>query len=165
MAAKCRRQRGNAEDDGAAAKATTIFTIGFAKKSAREFFALLEGAGVRRVVDVRLNNVSQLAGFTKRHDLEFFLDRICGTGYVHAPGLAPTKEILNDYKAKAITWADYEHRFASLMADRCIENMMTRREMDRACLLCSEPTADRCHRRLVAEYLRDKWEGTRIVHL
>jgi len=125
MAMKCLREDRAVENDNVSAQRITIFTIGFAKKSAREFFAALERAGVRRVVDVRLNNVSQLAGFTKRHDLEFFLEHVSGIRYVHMPSFAPTKEILGDYKKNKIPWAVYESRFATLMGDRRIEGMIT----------------------------------------
>ena len=129
----------------------TIFTIGFAKKSARDFFEILKQAGVRRLVDIRLNNVSQLAGFTKKNDLAYFLREIAEIDYVHKPDLAPAKEILDGYKKKTLNWAEYEERFSKLMEGRQIENQLTPSEMDGACLLCSEPKADRCHRRLVAE--------------
>ena len=143
----------------------TIFTIGFAKKSAREFFAKLQNAGIKRIVDVRLNNVSQLAGFTKRDDLEYFLEVIAAIKYVHYPQLAPTKEILDGYKKKTISWPEYEKRFSKLMVERQIENLVTPIQLDYSCLLCSEPTADKCHRRLVAEYLRAKWGNVEIRHL
>lgn len=143
----------------------TVFTIGFAKKSAREFFEVLRRAGVRKVVDIRLNNVSQLAGFTKKDDLAYFLEAVGGIGYEHRPQLAPTKEILDGYKKKALTWAQYEERFRALMAERQAETLVAPGDLDRACLLCSEPKADKCHRRLVAEYLRSKWGNVEIRHL
>ena len=135
----------------------TLFTIGFAKKSARGFFARLREAGVKKVVDIRLNNVSQLAGFTKRDDLAYFLEAIDGIDYEHRPELAPTKEILDGYKKKRLTWAEYEERFCKLMTERQIERLLTPGDLNQACLLCSEPTADKCHRRLVAEYLKYRW--------
>jgi len=143
----------------------TIFTIGFTKKSARVFFESLEHAGVTRVVDIRLNNESQLAGFTKREDLQYFLETIAGIMYTHRPDLAPTKEILDGYRKKRITWVDYERRFLNLMKERQAEGLMTRIELDKACLLCSEPKADKCHRRLVAEYLQAAWGNVDIRHL
>jgi uncharacterized protein (DUF488 family) len=146
-------------------KSITVFTIGFAKKSAREFFDVLRRAGVQKVVDIRLNNVSQLAGFTKKDDLAFFLEAIGGIGYEHRPELAPTKEILDGYKKKTLTWAQYEMRFRELMAERKAETLVRLDELDRACLLCSESKADKCHRRLVAEYLRSKWNSVDIWHL
>ncbi len=142
-----------------------VFTIGFSKKSAREFFKVLQNAGVKKVVDIRLNNVSQLAGFTKKDDLEFFLKAIAGIEYVYRPELAPTKEILDGYKKKKLSWSEYEERFLKVMIDRRIENIVTPDELDHACLLCSEPKADKCHRRLVSEYLRSKWGNVEIRHL
>ena len=143
----------------------TIFTIGFAKKSAREFFEVLRQAGVRKVVDIRLNNVSQLAGFTKKNDLAYFLQAVGRIGYEHRPELAPTKEILDGYKKKTLTWPEYEERFARLMAQRQVEALLVPGDLDHACLLCSEPKADKCHRRLVAEYLNSKWGNVEIRHL
>ena len=142
-----------------------LFTIGFTKKTAREFFTLLCEAGVRRVVDIRLNNASQLAGFTKKDDLEFFLREIGGIDYVHRPDLAPTEEILAGYKKKVIGWPEYERQFNALLVERHIETLVSPQEMDMACLLCSEPTAAQCHRRLVAEYIQHIWPGVIITHL
>ena len=143
----------------------TVFTIGFTKKPAREFFDILQKARVKKVVDIRLNNVSQLAGFTKKDDLAYFLEAIAGIGYEHRPELAPTKEILDGYKKKQLNWAEYEERFANLVAERQIENVLKPGDLDNACLLCSEPKADKCHRRLVAEYLRNMWGNVEIHHL
>jgi uncharacterized protein (DUF488 family) len=143
----------------------TLYTIGFTKKTAEEFFRLLETAGVKRVLDIRLNNVSQLAGFTKQPDLAFFLKRILGLPYLHMPQLAPTPEILEAYKKKQMDWATYEGRFKSLMVERHVENLVSPQLADNACLLCSEPTAEHCHRRLVAEYLQSTWSEVRVVHL
>lgn len=143
----------------------TIFTIGFTKKTARVFFELLKRAGVKRVVDIRLNNESQLAGFTKKKDLEYFLKVIANIEYIHRPDLAPTKEILDDYKKKKLTWADYERNFNELMKERRVEELVTPNSMDKACLLCSEPKPDKCHRSLVTEYLSSKWGNVKIRHL
>lgn len=134
-----------------------VYTIGFTKKSARTFFELLRDAGARRVVDVRLNNVSQLAGFAKRDDLAYFLKTICQMEYVHLPALAPTQDMLDEYKKGGGSWADYESRFLSLMRDRRIENVVSREQIDNSCLLCSEDRPHHCHRRLVAEYLQQEW--------
>jgi uncharacterized protein (DUF488 family) len=142
-----------------------IFTIGFTQKSAREFFELLQRAGAHRVIDIRLNNESQLAGFTKKEDLEYFLKAIAGIDYVHRPNLAPTKEILDSYKKKKLSWADYERQFLKLMTERRVESTINHNDLDKACLLCSEPNAERCHRKLVAEYLRAKWGNVEISHL
>ncbi len=142
-----------------------LFTIGFTKKSAQRFFRLLADAGVERVVDVRLNNVSQLAGFAKRDDLRYFLQEICGVDYVHAPDLAPTNDLLDDYRKKRCDWAAYEARFLDLMRERRIEDTVPTEVVDGGCLLCSEDQPHQCHRRLVAEYLNDHWGGVEIVHL
>jgi uncharacterized protein (DUF488 family) len=142
-----------------------IFTIGFTRKSAETFFNSLKGAGVKRLVDIRLNNVSQLAGFTKREDLRYFTKAICGIEYVHVQTLAPTKEILDAYKKLKGDWGFYERQFLDLMAARRIEEDVPRELLDGGCLLCSEEKPDRCHRRLVAEYLRKKWGDVEIEHL
>ncbi len=143
-----------------------IYTIGFTKKSARKFFDALRSAGIRRLIDIRLNNSSQLAGFTKQDDLAFFLKELCDAEYLHRPILAPTKEILDDYKKKRITWEEYERRFMALMKERKIEEVLNKGLFDiPTVLLCSEPKPDKCHRRLVSEYLRDKWGNIRITHL
>ena len=143
-----------------------IFTIGFTKKSAETFFTRLQKAGVRRLVDVRLNNVSQLAGFTKREDLRYFTKTICGVEYLHIPELAPTSDILEPYKKqKNGDWPLYERQFRDLMRSRHIEETMSRDLLDGGCLLCSEEKPQHCHRRLVAEYLKEKWGAVEIEHL
>lgn len=143
-----------------------VFTIGFTQKSAAEFFGLLKSAGIKRLIDVRLNNVSQLAGFTKRDDLAFFVRELCGAEYVHEPRLAPTQDMLDAYKKSKGSWAEYERRFLQLMADRQIETALDRALFTGpAVLLCSEPTPEHCHRRLVLDYLQDKWADIRPVHL
>ncbi len=143
----------------------SLFTIGFTGKPAEEFFETLRKAAVRRLVDVRLNNVSQLAGFTKKRDLQYFLRVIAGIAYVHEPLLAPTKEILDAYTKKRLDWSEYESQFKRLLQLRRPHERLTPAELDHACLLCSEPTAERCHRRLVAEYLREQWKEIDIRHL
>ena len=142
-----------------------ILTIGFTKKSAQSFFETLLQAGVRRLVDVRLNNVSQLAGFAKKNDLAYFLDRLCYIDYVHFPILAPTKEMLDAYKKKHIGWKEYERYFINLMAERQIEDKINPKILEDACLLCSEEEPHYCHRRLVAEYLKERWGNVKIEHL
>ncbi len=142
-----------------------ILTIGFTKKSAKRFFELLTKAGARRVVDVRLNNVSQLAGFAKKNDLAYFLDQMCHIDYRHDPELAPTKKMLDGYKKLGGSWDDYERNFVNLMAERRIEEKLKPGMLDDACLLCSEDKPHHCHRRLVAEYLKDRWEDVEIEHL
>lgn len=142
-----------------------IYTIGFTQRTAANFFGSLRRVGIRRLIDVRLNNSSQLAGFSKRGDLSFFLSELCNAEYVHEPLFAPTEDILNDYKKKKCSWNDYERRFLSLMADRRVEHKVNQKLLDiPTVLLCSEATAVHCHRRLVAEYLRDKWGNLKIVH-
>ena len=143
-----------------------VYTIGFTQTTAAGFFGKLKQAGIRRVVDVRLNNVSQLAGFAKRDDLRFFLAEICGAEYVHEPRLAPTQEILDAYKKAKGDWDDYQRRFLQLLADRRIETELDRRLFGvPTALLCSEPTAEHCHRRLVVEYLNSTWGDVRAIHL
>lgn len=142
-----------------------IHTIGFTKKSAEKFFGLLRASGAATLVDVRLNNVSQLAGFAKRDDLRYFLGELCGMTYTHRPDLAPTQPMLDDYKKQGVGWAEYEQRFVELMGQRSIEDAVPRELLDNAVLLCSEDKPHRCHRRLVAEYLAQRWGGVTIEHL
>src|SRR5882757_435183 len=135
-----------------------VFTIGFTKKNAEQFFGTLRGNNIKRLVDVRLNNVSQLAGFAKRDDLQFFLREVCGADYFHEPLLAPTQEMLDRYKKEKGSWQDYEKEFLALMAERKIEDRIDKALFAvPAVLLCSEPTPENCHRRLVVEYLQSKW--------
>ncbi len=143
----------------------TIYTIGFTKKSAREFFEKLKSAKILRLIDVRLNNVSQLAGFTKRDDLLYFCESILKIEYLHLPELAPTQEMLEAFKKNHGDWRDYEAQFFSLLAERKPEQTLKREVLDRGCLLCSEPTPEHCHRRLVAEHLRGKWGDIQIEHI
>lgn len=142
-----------------------VYTIGFTKTSAESFFARLQKAGVKKVLDVRLNNVSQLAGFAKRDDLHYFLKALCGIEYAHRTELAPTQVMLDAYKKQRGEWTDYERRFLELMASRHIEQTLSRDAVEGACLLCSEDKPHHCHRRLVAEYLKEKWGDLEIVHL
>ena len=142
-----------------------IFTIGFTKKSAREFFSLLKRSGAKRLIDVRLNNTSQLAGFTKRDDLEYFLDEICQMEYIHLPILAPTPELLQDYRKRRISWSVYAGHFRELMKQRRIDENLPKELIADSCLLCSEDKPQQCHRRLVAEYLAERWNDVEIVHL
>lgn len=141
-----------------------IFTIGFTKTTAQNFFERIKKAGTTRILDVRLNNVSQLSGFAKRDDLRYFADTICGVNYRHVPKLAPTKGMLDSYKKDKGPWDAYEKQFLDLMAERKIEEI-DRSEFDGGCLLCSEDKPHHCHRRLVAEYLKEKWGDIDIVHL
>ena len=143
----------------------TLFTIGFTQKSAEEFFRTLKTAGVRRVVDVRLRNTGQLAGFAKRDDIAFFLRNINQIGYVHLQILAPTADMLRAYQEGTATWDEYGRAFRDLIEVRHIEVELKGTLQDRDCLLCSEPEAARCHRRLVAEYLQHRWKHWSIEHL
>ncbi len=142
-----------------------VFTIGFTKKSAREFFDRLRRPGLRRLLDVRLNNVSQLAGFSKRDDLLYFCEAILSIQYLHLPELAPTQAMLDDFRKNHAEWTDYETKFLSLMAERKVQNSLAREVIDGGCLLCSEPTPEHCHRRLVAEYLQRQWGDVEIEHI
>lgn len=150
---------------GTEEKKITLYTIGFTGKKARAFFQLLQENHVRKIIDIRLNNKSQLAGFTKQGDFEFFLETIAGIKYEYRPDLAPDKQLLDDYQKKIISWDEYEKRFLSLMKERKPENTLNPEELHESCLLCSEPTAWRCHRRLVAEYFQYIWPSILIKHL
>lgn len=143
----------------------TLYSIGFTKKSAHEFFSLLKNSGVKTLLDIRLNTSSQLAGFAKKEDLSFFLAEICQCMYRQLPQFAPTKEILNGYHEKKITWPEYEVLFKQLLKERHPEKTITPCELDNACLLCAEPTPEKCHRRLVAEYLKKCFPEIEIKHL
>ena len=141
----------------------TVSTIGFTKTTAEGFFERLLKSGVRKVVDVRLHNTSQLAGFAKSGDLAYFLKKIGGIEYAHQPLLAPTDAMLKAYKKEKGDWDAYEARFMALMAERQIENRLRPEMLEGACLLCSETTPHHCHRRLVCDYLNDKWDGALSV--
>jgi len=142
-----------------------IFTIGFTQKTAEQFFSKLKQPGLLRVVDARLNNVSQLAGFTKKNDLKYFLREICHIDYIHLPVLAPTKDILDAYKKDGGNWPTYERQFLDLIARRKVESSVDKGIISGGCLLCSEATREHCHRRLVAEYLKLRWPDVCIQHL
>lgn len=144
----------------------TVATIGFTQTSAEHFFDRLIKAGVKRVIDVRLNNTSQLSGFAKSNDLAFFLRKIGNIGYSHQPLLAPTDDMLKHYKKEKGDWGLYERRFLALMAERAIESRFAPDDLDDACLLCSEATPHQCHRRLVCDYLNARWGSSlRVKHL
>ncbi len=141
-----------------------LFTIGFTQKTAEQFFETLKTAGVKRIIDTRLNNVSQLAGFAKQKDLAYFLKAIAGIEYVHILDLAPTKEMLDAYKKKQISWQDYEQKFNQLILERRIETKIYPELLDGGCLLCSEAKPHHCHRRLVAEYLQERLDIVLNIH-
>jgi uncharacterized protein (DUF488 family) len=142
-----------------------IYTIGFTKKSAQEFFELLKASRITRLIDVRLHNTSQLAAFTKKGDLEYFLQAICGIEYVHEPLLAPTGDLLAAYQSQR-DWKSYAKQFLILLRDRQVEKRISKDLFaGRTVLLCSEADADHCHRLIVAQYLRRHWGDIKIVHL
>lgn len=145
-----------------------IYTIGFTQKSAEQFFKLIKANGVELLIDVRLNNSSQLAGFSKGSDLKYFLREICAAGYIHCREYAPTKELLSGYQKKTISWEEYTKQFDEILNSReaCKRFPDRFSDFNKVCLLCSEPNADRCHRRLVAEkvqsYAKDEVE---VIHI
>lgn len=144
-----------------------IYTIGFTQKSAKEFFDKIKSNNIDLLIDIRLNNVSQLAGFAKGRDLEFFLKEICNCEYIHDDKFAPTKELLDNYRAKRTSWKEYEEVFSKIMNSRQIEERFKKLYLKytNICLLCTEPTAEQCHRRLVAQYLNEHIEHIEIIHI
>ena len=143
-----------------------IYTIGFTKKNAETFFGLLKTNKVLTLIDVRLNNSSQLSGFAKKDDLNFFLKELCSANYTHLPVLAPTDDILKAYKHKEITWAIYEEKFLKLLTERKAERLFSREQLINSCFLCSEHEPHFCHRRLVVEYLNNNCDfSLQIKHL
>ena len=145
----------------------TLYTIGFTKKNAQKFFELLKNAGVRKLVDIRINNASQLAGCAKGTDLKFFMKAICNAEYEHITELAPTKELLKNYQDKVIDWNGYTVVFKKILQDRHIAERFNVENFDNCCFLCTEDTPEQCHRRLVAEFFKAKNpdKDIRIVHL
>jgi uncharacterized protein (DUF488 family) len=142
-----------------------LYTVGFTKKPAREFFSLVAESGATSLLDVRLNNVSQLAGFTKKQDLDFFSSKVLGIPYRHELLLAPSAAMLSAYRGGDQDWNWYQAQYSALLSERRVEARLDPALLDGACLLCTEPTADRCHRRLAAEYLQDHWGAFDITHL
>jgi uncharacterized protein (DUF488 family) len=143
-----------------------IYSIGFTKKSASEFFGTLKANGIERLLDVRLNNTSQLAGFAKQSDLPYFLHEICDAVYEHEPLLAPTQEILDAYKKHKGDWEVYTEAYLTLIRSRKVEAMMAKESFKRkTVLLCSEADPEHCHRRLALEYLQEHWKNVSIHHL
>lgn len=144
-----------------------IYTAGFAEWTAEQFFGELKQRQVDQLIDVRLNNVSQLAGFAKKKDLEYFLRVICGAEYRHEPLLAPTAEMLKDYRSKKTSWTEYERIFMLLLAERRVESVLSRQILDgNPVFLCSEHKPDHCHRRLALEYLEERWEvKSTLIHI
>ena len=142
-----------------------LFTIGFTNKSAENFFKLLTDSNVSILVDTRINNVSQLSGFAKGQDLAFFAKQIGNMKYQHKVDLAPTKELLDKYRKKEITWPQYEVEYLNLLDVRKIGDKVDIEKLHKGCLLCSEHTPEKCHRRLLAEYLQARFTGIKIHHL
>jgi uncharacterized protein (DUF488 family) len=142
-----------------------LFTIGFAGKSAEKFFSLLKSASVKNLVDTRINNVSQLSGFAKGSDLKFFAKEIGHIGYEHNIDFAPTKELLSRYRGEEISWGDYELEYLNLLDGRKIGQKIDIEKLHENCLLCSEHTPEKCHRRLLAEYLKHVRNDIEIIHL
>lgn len=142
-----------------------LFTIGFTGKPAEKFFNLLRNAGVNKVVDTRINNVSQLAGFAKGSDLKFFVKEIGNMSYEHNVDFAPTKELLSKYRDKKMSWQEYETEYLNLLDMRRIAQKTDIEKLHENCLLCSEHTPEKCHRRLLAEYLKHVKNDVEIIHL
>jgi uncharacterized protein (DUF488 family) len=143
-----------------------IYSIGFTQKSASQFFGTLKAHRIERLLDVRLNNTSQLAGFAKQSDLPYFLKEICGAEYEHEPLLAPTQEILDAFKKHKGDWNVYTEAYLSLLRARKVERALRRESFEkRTVLLCSEATPEHCHRRLALEHLQSHWGGFKVVHL
>lgn len=143
-----------------------IYTIGFTQRSAEDFFGSLRRAGIRRLIDTRLNNTSQLAAFAKRDDLAFFLRELVGADYQEEPLLAPTQELLDAYKKRRIDWAEYERSYEGLLTERDVARTLDRALFEvPAVLLCSERTPEHCHRRLAVEHLASRWGDVTAVHL
>ena len=142
-----------------------LYTIGFTGKSAEKFFNLLKEAEVEKIIDTRINNVSQLSGFAKGTDLKFFAKEICKMSYEHEIDFAPTKDLLADYRSKKITWQEYEKEYLNLLDLRKIKSKIEIQKLHKNCLLCSEHTAEKCHRRLLAEYLQQSFNDVEVIHL
>jgi len=145
----------------------TLYTIGFTKTSAERFFATLRQHSVKRVVDTRVSRDGQLAGFAKAPDLKYFLHELVGSDYVAEPLLAPTAELLRKYRDKTLTWNQYAQEYDALLRERMPDRALSRSMLNDACLLCSEATPERCHRRLAADYLKSAFApaSIEIVHL
>jgi len=142
-----------------------IYTMGASKKSIKEFISTLRKPGLVRLLDIRLKNDSPLLGFTRKRDLPYLLERILGLEYHHLRILAPTEEILYKYRNKRIDWEAYERQFLAILAEREVERQIDRNLVDGGCFLCTEPTPNHCHRRLVAEHFHDCWGDLEIEHL
>lgn len=142
-----------------------LFTIGFTRKSAAQFFEGLQKAGVRRVIDTRLNNTSQLSGFAKQIDLQYFLSKISNIDYSHNLSLAPTQEILDAFKKKNLSWEDYSKKYLELIQNRQVESAINEENLQNSCFLCSEDKPHFCHRRIAAEYFQSHFNNIEVIHL
>lgn len=144
---------------------TKIFTIGFTGKPASRFFELLENNGVTKIIDTRISNSSQLSGFAKGSDLRYFAKRISNISYEHHLEFSPTKELLGLYRSKKVTWDEYAVQYVNLIQSRNVTEQIKIEDYDNCCLLCSEHTSEKCHRRLLAEYLQSHYPNVEIIHL
>ena len=142
-----------------------LYTIGFTRKNAEYFFTRLKRAGIRTLVDVRLHNTSQLAGFSKKEDLPYFTRELCRAGYLHLPELAPSEDLFQARKKENMAWPAYAKRYLALLQSRAVETSLRAEALDGGCLLCTEDDPRHCHRRLAAEYLQERWPGVEIIHL
>lgn len=144
--------------------AMKLYTIGFTKHTAEEFFEKLKSAGVKQVIDIRINKTSQLAAFAKGSDLPYLLNKTVGIGYISKTELAPTKELLKSYRSKTITWEEFAAKYQNQITESKAISGLNKNDFANSCLLCSEETAEKCHRRLLAEELAKSWE-IEIIHL
>lgn len=142
-----------------------LYTIGYAGKSAEEFFRLLKSSGAKKIIDIRLNNKSQLSGFAKGSDLKYFAKQIAGIDYQHVIDFAPSDVLLKRYRKKEMSWAEYEVEYLKLICSRDIAQKIDWDQLHLSCLLCSEHLPDHCHRRLLAEYLQRMNRNVVIKHL
>jgi len=142
-----------------------LYTLGYTQKPAEKFFGLLKANGIQRLIDIRLSNNTQLSGFTKKDSLQYFLKELLKISYRHIPMMAPSKGLFDDFKKNGLEWENYEIRFNWLIDYRKIERLICENDIDHTCLLCCEPEATNCHRRLVAEYLQQHFDGIEIIHI
>jgi len=142
-----------------------LYTLGFTNKSARRFFELLQAHDVKRILDTRISNSSQLSGFAKGVDLEFFAKAIADITYSHKLEWAPTKALLDQYRKKELLWEEYAEKYLGLLKSRHVRRDLDMNELDHGCLLCSEHLPEKCHRRLLAEYIKSVYPEIEIVHL
>ena len=146
-------------------KIQKLYTMGYTQKTAEKLFNLLSEHEIKRLMDIRLHNNTQLAGFTKQNNFKYFIERLSDIEYRHIPLMAPSKDIFDDYMKNGLEWEGYELRFKRLIDQRKIEQLINEDEIDGACMLCCEPEATNCHRRLVAEYLQNYFKNIEIIHL